>query len=124
MPMFMRKRKAEQEMNWGAMHPARACKWEEDEKGVALLVPRLSDGIVGRRLNKIFNPKPYKAHLDSIGTFVWQRCDGDRTVSEIARAMRSEFGEKAEPVEDRLVQFLRTLARGKFVILSPEQRAD
>ena len=124
--MFSSKQTRIPAVNWGVLQPSRTCRWEESGEQVTLLVPRFGEGIIGRSLDRLFHPKPYRANLDAIGTFVWRHCDGERSVAEIAQAMRSEFGEKADPVEDRLVQFLQYLERGRFVSVSVshQRRAD
>lgn len=82
---------------------------------MALMRPRFGRGWLGRRLQAAFRPRPYRVHLDDVGSFIWKRCDGGTRVEEIARALRAEFGERIEPVEDRLVAFLQSLERGRFV---------
>lgn len=103
------------EVSWGEIRPERRCRWEEKESHVTLLVPRFGEGWLGQRLQSFFNPRPYRANLDEFGSFVWLRCDGRKTVAEIAREMREKFGERAEPVEDRLVTFLGQLKKGRFM---------
>jgi len=78
-------------------------------------MPRLGLGRIARKIESLFRGRPYRVHLDAVGSFVWLRLDGEATVAEIADAMHREFGDKVEPVEDRLVNFLRTLERGRFV---------
>jgi hypothetical protein len=97
------------------LRPARSCRWQDGDTGVELLVPRFGEGIIGRTIDRLFHPTPYKARLDDLGTFVWRRCDGATTVEQIADALRQEFGEKVEPVEDRLVGFITKLSKGRFV---------
>jgi hypothetical protein len=103
------------QVSWSEVRPDRSCEWEEGEKGVTLLVPRLGRSRIARRIEHLVRGKPYRVHLDAVGSFVWRHLDGAATVREIADAMHREFGEKVEPVEDRLVTFLRTLERGRFV---------
>ena len=66
--------------------------------------------------------RPFKVRLDDVGTFVWQKCDGETPVAEIAEGLRDEFGERIEPAEDRLVQFLTNLLRGRFVSVDPDSQ--
>ena len=72
-----------------------------------MLVPPYGRGRLGRKLEKWLRAPSHEVHLDDIGTFVWQRCDGATRVGSIAEAMREHFGERVEPVEDRLVLFLQ-----------------
>ena len=61
-------------------------------------------------------PRPYfKVHLDEIGTFVWDRIDGETTVGDMADAARAHFGEKIEPVHGRLKTFLAQLERNALI---------
>ncbi len=108
-------------LSWGEVRPSRICNWEEGEDGVTVLAPRLGRGPIAKRLERLFGTKPFQIHLDTVGSFVWIRLDGTATVAEIAAAMRAEFGEKIEPVEDRLVQFLKTLMRGRFVSMDTHE---
>mgnify|MGYP001808543903 FL=1 len=60
-------------------------------------------------------PKVSQIHLDEMGNFVWPLIDGTRTVYEIAELVKAEFGDKAEPLYDRLVQYIRNLEAYGFV---------
>lgn len=105
--------------SWGDLRPRRLCRWEEKDGRVALLRPRFGRGWLGRRLQAVFNPRPYRVLLDEVGSFIWLRCDGEARVESIAAAMKERFGGKVEPVEDRLVSFLQSLLRGRFVEMGP-----
>lgn len=60
-------------------------------------------------------PKVSKIHLDEMGNFVWPLIDGTRTVYEIAELVKAEFGDKAEPLYERLVQYIRNLEAYGFI---------
>ena len=53
--------------------------------------------------------------------FVWPLIDGTRTVYEIAELVKAEFGDKAEPLYDRLVQYIRNLEAYGFVEVQGEK---
>ena len=59
----------------------------------------------------------FKVNLDEIGSFAWQRMDGKRTVSQIANLMKTEFGDRVEPVNERLIQFITSLSKHGFIRL-------
>ena len=61
------------------------------------------------RIRHFTNAVSY-THLD-----VYKRQDGTRTVYEIAELVKAEFGDKAEPLYDRLVQYIRNLEAYGFV---------
>lgn len=60
-------------------------------------------------------PQVSRIHLDEMGNFVWPLIDGQRTVYEIAELVREEFGEKAEPLYERLVRYIQNLEKYGFV---------
>lgn len=60
-------------------------------------------------------PKVSQIHLDEMGNFVWPLIDGTRTVYEIAQLVKEEFGEKAEPLYDRLLQYIQNLENYGFI---------
>ncbi len=102
-------------LTWDELIPARTSEWEENDGRIDLLVPPYGRGRIGRKLQSWFRAPCHKVHLDDIGSFVWQRCDGHARVRDIAAAMHERFGERVEPVEERLVLFLQQLVRGRFV---------
>lgn len=69
-------------------------------------------------------PKVSQIHLDEMGNFVWPLIDGTRTVYEIAELVKAEFGDKAEPLYDRLVQYIRNLEAYGFVEVQGENRKN
>lgn len=56
-----------------------------------------------------------RLRLDELGTAVWRRLDGRRTVAEVAAALREEFGAGCEPAEERLGMFLGMLRRERLI---------
>lgn len=64
-----------------------------------------------------FFSRPRVSHidLDELGSFIYKNIDGTRSVGEIAELIHSEFGEKAEPLYDRLVQFMKILRNNGFI---------
>jgi len=109
-------------VSWGDLRPVRSGKWEENQGHVTLLVPRYGRNSFSRWFERRMRTRPFKVHLDDVGTFVWQKCDGETRVAEIADGLREEFGERIEPAEDRLVQFLTDLVRGRFVSVDEDRR--
>ena len=90
--------------------------WKELENG--LVVVRMENrGPMNRIAQKFFGRPPFsEIELDEFGSFVWKRIDGKRTVLEIGEALRENFGEKAEPLYERLSAFVKTLHQQRFVV--------
>lgn len=113
--------------DWGDLCPKRAkpheLRYGRDPDGplVSILLPRFRNSHL-RRLAERFEMKPFRLNLDAVGSFVWLRCDGQTPVSTLGEALASEFGEKVEPVEERLTTFLVQLHRGKVIEFHPHVR--
>lgn len=71
-----------------------------------------------------FFHRPRVSHidLDRMGSFIFQRIDGKRTVGELALLVKAEFGREAEPLYDRLVQYMRILRNNGFIYYAGKDR--
>ena len=97
--------------------PERLMKREKDsDKNVAvLLVPRFRKGLLKKWLQPRIKRPFMRVSLDEIGSAVWERCDGKKTVRDICKELEDLFGERVKPVEDRLILFFNTLYKSQFV---------
>ena len=82
---------------------------------IEVLLPRYGDGRVGRVLKMFLSQKPVRVRLDELGTSVWHLCDGHRSFQEIGHALRSQFGDRIEPVYDRLETFMVQMKRAQII---------
>ena len=62
-------------------------------------------------------PETTQIHLDEMGSFIWPLIDGKRSILDISVLVHEEFGEKAEPLYNRLVQYIRNLEAYEFIKL-------
>ncbi len=64
-----------------------------------------------------FFKRPRISHiaLDEMGSFIYPLIDGERTVEQLAQLVHEAFGEKAEPLYDRLVKYLQILHNNGFI---------
>lgn len=75
---------------------------------VTLLVE--NKGVFNRLMQKIAGkPRITRVDAEGQGSFVWLCIDGERTVFDIARALKDEFGDAAEPVCERLITYMHML---------------
>ena len=99
------------------MTPVREVEWEEDESGVVTLVrsrPRVrGPRSMGRWVS--FMLAPPRIRLDEVGSFAWLRMSGTLKVGDLAALVREEFGERVDPVNQRLGHLVRLLKRERFV---------
>ena len=92
-----------------------SLNWSVDESGAVTLE------IENRGLaNKLFQlilkkPKVSFIHLDEMGNFIWPLIDGEKNVYQLGKLVKEHFGEKAEPLYERLAQFFRVLDSYHFI---------
>jgi Coenzyme PQQ synthesis protein D (PqqD) len=117
----LRSRKAQADdplaaVNLLALAPRRAAEWEEaGDRAVVLRPPPGGRG--WRRLGEwlSFQLSTRRIRLDEIASFVWKRLDGQTAVGQIAAEARATYGERVEPAEERVGQFVRLLRRERLV---------
>ena len=63
-------------------------------------------------------------HLDEMGSFLWLRMDGGRTVGELARALEARYGQAAAPLYPRLTTYLAALCRARLVLITPPPKGE
>ncbi len=87
----------------------------QDDYKVTLLIPKFRDKILGKYLQPIIKKKFFKVKLDTLGSFVWLNCDGQTTVRELAEKLKKQFGDAAEPADERVARFIQQLYRGDCI---------
>ncbi|MBQ0037941.1 MAG: PqqD family protein [Clostridiales bacterium] len=89
--------------------------WDADEDKT-VTIHMVHTGFYNKIAQRFFH-RPCVSHikLDQYGSFIWQLIDGERTVGEIANRFKAHFGEKAEPLYDRLVQYMKILRNNDFI---------
>ena len=89
--------------------------WSADDKGIVTLEIQ-NKGVFNRIFQLLLKkPKITYIHLDEMGSFVWPLIDGEKDVIAIGKDVKEHFGEKANPLYERLSQFFATLESYKFV---------
>ncbi len=89
--------------------------WTQAEDGMVTLEME-NKGVANRIAQKLIKkPKVSYIHLDENGSFVWPLIDGERNIFEIGKFVEEHFGERANPLYERLSQFFKTLEKYGFV---------
>lgn len=112
--MFGRKK---QGRNYLELIPQRnpGYSWKENEKGI-VTVDMPHRGIFDKAAQHLFvTPAVSHIRLDALGSFIWKQIDGERDLVEIGRLVKAEFGEKAEPLYERLARYFETLKSNHFI---------
>lgn len=92
--------------------------WNKDENGIVTLEIE-NTGLFNRIAQKIFKkPKWSYVHLDELGSFVWLLIDGKTNIGNIGVSVKEHFGEKAEPLYEKLVKYFQILKSYNFIVLN------
>lgn len=97
--------------------PSKAEKvdWRKTDEGlIQIIIYRNS--LLDRVVRKLFfTPDKYIVDLDHLGSLVWDSIDGEKSVYEISKIVKDEFGEDAEPLYERLIEYMTMLKNNKFI---------
>ncbi len=93
-----------------------AFAWTQEAGMVT--VDMIHTGVYAAVAQKVFRrPRVSHVKLDEYGSFLWLRMDGQRDVGVLGRELEARFGDKAQPLYPRLVQYMKTLLSNKFIVL-------
>jgi len=92
-----------------------ALRWTADEQGVVTL-EKDNKGLFNRVAQKLFKKPPVTyIHLDEMGSFIWPLLDGEQDLVALGKQVEQHFGEKANPLYERLAQYVRILESYGFI---------
>ena len=95
-----------------------SINWKSDGDGKVTLEIE-NKGLFNRVAQKLFKkPKISYVHLDELGSFVWPLIDGKQDITAIGVSVKERFGEKAEPLYERLAKFFKILESYGFINFS------
>ena len=89
--------------------------WSADDNGIVTLEIE-NKGVFNRIAQKLFKkPKISYVHLDEMGSFVWPLLDGEKNIIDLGKLVEAQFGEKANPLYERLAKYFQILHSYGFV---------
>ena len=89
--------------------------WSVNENNIVTLEIE-NKGVFNRIAQKLLKkPKISYIHLDEMGSFIWPILDGEKDITEIGKSVSEHFGEKAEPLYERLAKYFRILDSYGFI---------
>jgi len=107
---FFERRKILKNSNYLDLTPYKIYQAEIDENGiVTVLVPKFTNKIAEKTIMPFLKHKYFKIKLDEIGSEVWKSIDSKKNVEDISKKMLEHFGEKIQPVYERVTKFLSSL---------------
>jgi hypothetical protein len=88
--------------------------WEERKGKVVLIFyhNKLAERLLRWLVKK---PNVSDIELDELGSYVWKSIDGRKNIYEIGQEVLNVFGNSCEPVYDRLIMYMRYLARRGWI---------
>ncbi len=113
---FFQRRAKLKNANYLEVTPLRILKEEVDEnKLVTVLIPKVTNRFAKKYFEPMLKTPVIKLKLDEIGSASWLAIDGKKNVGEIAAELAQKFGDKIDPVEERLTKYLTTLYEQRFI---------
>lgn len=89
--------------------------WSTDENGIVTL-EKENTGIFNKIAQVLLKkPKISFIHLDEMGSFIWPLLDGKTDIIELGEKVKEHFGEKAEPLYERLAKYIQILESYNFI---------
>ncbi len=83
--------------------------YKTDEGGNVTLLKE-NKGVMNKVFQKLLKkPEITQIHLDEMGSFIWLLLDGDKDITSIGEKVSEHFGDKAEPLYDRLIKYIEIL---------------
>ena len=111
----MKKKKNENFLDYIPKHNS-LFPYKENENG-NIEITRKNKGLFNRIAQLFFGrPKASQIELDAFGSFIWKQIDGEKDVYQIGKQVKEQFGEKAEPLYERLTEFLHILRKNDFIV--------
>ena len=98
--------------------------WEVKADGL-VTIHMVHRGVYAWIAQKAFHrPRVSHIDLDAMGSFIFQRIDGIRTVGQLAQLVKEEFGQQAEPLYDRLAKYMQILRNNGFIYYVGKDRVS
>ncbi len=80
-------------------------------------------GIMNRVMQLLLRkPKISWIELDDMGSFIWEQLDGHRSIFSVAGLVKEQFGEQAEPLYERLCEYIKILHNNSFIVYENKKR--
>ena len=90
--------------------------WKEKDGQITLEIE--NKGVFNRLAQKLLKkPKISYIHLDEMGSFIWPLIDDETDIIALGEKVKEHFGDKAEPLYERLSKYIKILESYGFVKL-------
>ena len=90
-------------------------EWTTDAEGIVTILQE-NKGLFNTLAQKLLKkPRISQIHMEEFGSFIWKLIDGNLSVYEIGQKVSEQFGEKAEPLYERLSVYIKQLENCGFI---------
>lgn len=101
-----------------SIKPKRNLEWEtKEDSNVVLLIPKFKHPLLVKWFVPMLAKPNIKLKLDELGSYVWNKCDGQTSIESIGMEMSTKFGQPLEPMYERIGKFVAKLERNKYLLL-------
>jgi hypothetical protein len=123
--IFGNQKKKLKEYNYLDLTPYKRFKEEINQDGIVnIIIPKFSSKFAAKYIVPKLKSPNIKLKLDEIGSGTWLLIDGEKKVATIAEALQLKFGDKIDPVNQRLATFLTQLFKQKFISFKEFQEKE
>lgn len=113
---FFERRAVLKDINYLEVRPIRNYGEAVDENNfVTVLIPKFKNRFAVKFVLPYMQHKFFKVKLDELGSAAWMLIDNKRSVGEIASELVKQFGEKIQPVEERLTRFFTGIYEQRLI---------
>jgi hypothetical protein len=88
---------------------------EARAKTLTLVVPRKSDKMTNFLARMLQAPEEKRIELDEFGSAIWEKCDGSRTVEELARFTSTTYKLNRRQAEVSVMAFMKMLSQRRLI---------
>jgi hypothetical protein len=122
---FLQRRKILKNQNALDLTPIRKYSEETDESGlVSIIIPKFKNKFVREHILPKLKSPEVKVKLDELGSASWLLFDGKNTVSIIAQKLVEKFGDRIQPVEERILKYTTNLYLNGFITFKEIQKGN
>ena len=99
--------------------PSPGISWSADAEGGVTLFLENKGGFHWLAQKLLRKPRQSQIHLDEMGSFLWPLMDGERNLLALGLLVEQQFGEKAQPLYERLAKYFQILDSYRLISWSP-----
>lgn len=112
---FSERRKILKNANYLDLHPLKLHNEEINNNLVTVLIPKFKNKFIVEHIVPKLKSPEIKLKLDEFGSATWLLLDGSKDVRTISKILLEKFGDRIEPVNQRLTKYLTNLYEQRFI---------